>query len=1051
MLKHKLFKSLFVLTILFSLKAVSFAQTTSAITGTVKDQAGAVIAGAKVTTRSLETNLARATVTDGEGRYTFAELRVGQYELRAEQTKFAPETRTGITVTIGETAVIDLTLKVAAGGFKVDVTDVAPLVNTETAELSYLVGEKAIRELPLNGRNYTDLALLQPGVTAFPQRDGGSVVAHGLGMSVNGQDIRSNVYLLDGTLLNDATSGPAGSAAGTVLGTESIREFRVESNSYSAEFGRNFGGQINAISKSGGNQFHGSLYEFLRNDNLDARNFFDRQPLGKPEFKRNQFGGSVGGPIKSDRTFFFGNYEALRERLGRTILSFVPDNNARQGILPSGTVTVSPVIKPYLDAIPLPNGPSIGGGLAQYFFGFNQRLDQDFFQVRVDHSLNDKNLIFVRHTFDDGDNFLPTDYPQFPRTFLSRNQFTTIEHTWLSTANTVNTARFGFSRTRIGQNVAANVNLPPFITGRATIGDIDIGGMQRFGPQSTANFRLAQNVFSFSEKLVHVRGKHVFNFGGLVERFQINMLNPTFSLGIYTFPDVSAFLRNVPSNFVGLTPEAQFDRYWRITTVGMYAQDNYKVSQRLSLNLGLRYEFETVPQDRRDVFMRNLYTDSQLTLGSLYQNPSYKNISPRVGFAWDVFGNEKTSLRGGYGIYFNTNNHQNLIVTVTNPPATPRPVLPNPTFPNPPFNRAGVVPAIRPVEYDIKNPYINTYNLNLQQQLPWDTVVTVGYAGSRGVHLLRNTDFNIGVPTRQADGTWFFANNAPRVNPNYNGVIELKKSDGNSWYNALIFEVRKRFSKSVDFQSSYTFARSIDTTQASTFFSDATNATVSALPELPGLNYNKGLSDFHAKHNWVVNFTWEVPFAKGLKGAAGKVLDGWSLIGISQMRSGSPLTVFVQNNRSQSKWNPSNSPLLGRDRPSLAAGYTYESAVLGRPEQWLDPKAFVLQASGTLGNTGRNAFIGPNLRSFDLAATKSTSWSKLGDKTRIQFRVEAFNLLNRANFGTPVLQAYAGTPLANNTPVPDSAGQPATIATFGLIRSTVTTARQIQLGLRLSF
>jgi hypothetical protein len=1063
-------KTFWVIGFLLLLSVSAAAQTTSAITGTVKDQAGAVIVGAKVTARNLETNLTRTAVADSEGRYTFAELRVGQYEVRAEQINFEPETRTGVTLTIGETAVIDLTLKVATGGFKVDVIDTAPLVNTETSELSYLVGEKAIRELPLNGRNYTDLALLQPGVMSFPQRDGGSVVAHGLGMTVNGQDIRSNVYLLDGTLLNDATNGPAGSAAGTALGTESIREFRVESNSYSAEFGRNFGGQINAISKSGANTFHGSLYEFLRNDNMDARNFFDRQPLGKSEFKRNQFGGSAGGPITKDRTFFFGNYEALRERLGRTILSFVPDLNARQGILPSDTVAVSPVIRPYLDAIPLPNGPSIGGGLAQYFFGFNQRLDENFFQARVDHNLNEKNLLFVRHTFDDGDNFLPTDYPQFPRTFLSRNQFTTIEHTWLRTANTVNTARFSFSRTRIGQDVAADVNLPPFITGRATIGDIDIGGMQRFGPQSTANFRLAQNVFSFSEKLVHVRGKHVLNFGGLVERYQNNMLNPTISLGIYTFPDVRSFLINAPSNFVGLTPEAQFDRYWRVTLVGMYAQDNYRVNQHLSLNLGLRYEFETVPQDRRDVFMRNLYTDSQLALGPLYQNPSYKNVSPRVGFAWDVFGNEKTALRGGYGIYFNTNNHQNLIVTVTNPPATPRPVLPAPTFPNPPFNRPGVVPAIRPVEYDVKEPYLNVYNLNLQQQLPWDTVVTVGYAGSRGVHLLRNTDFNIGVPTRLADGTWFFATNAPRVNPNYNGVIELKKSDGNSWYNALIFEVRKRFSKGFDFQSSYTFSRSIDTTQASTFFSDATNATVSALPELPGMNYNKGPSDFNAKHNWVVNFNWELPFAKGLTGAAGKILDGWSLLGIAQMRSGQPLTVFVQNNRSQSKWNPSNSPLLGRDRPSLAPGYTYESAVLGRPDQWLDPKAFVLQASGTLGNTGRNAFIGPNLRTFDLAATKTTSWSKLGERTRIQFRVEAFNLLNRANFGTPVLQVFAGTSPAVNTLVtdprspaatcqptflangrPDPSSLCPTLGTFGQIRSTVTISRQIQLGLRISF
>jgi hypothetical protein len=1040
--------------LLFSLlvlcASTASAQTTSTITGTILDQKGAALSGATVTARSLETNQTRTTTTNAQGRYVFPEMRVGLYEITAEMTNFRPTTRKDVRLTIGEEAKLDLTLEVQVRE-AVDVKAEAPGVNTQTAELSYLVGERAIKELPLNGRNFTDLAQLQPGVIAFPQRDGGSVVAHGLGMTINGQDIRSNVYLLDGTLLNDATNGPAGSAAGTALGTEAIREFRVEANSYSAEFGRNFGGQINALSKSGENNFHGSLYHFHRNDNLDARNFFDRQPLGKPEFKRNQFGGTIGGPIKKDRTFFFGNYEGLRERLGRTILSFVPDLNARQGILPSGNVTISPVIRPYLDAIPLPNGPSIGGGLASHSFRFGQRLDEDFFQVRVDHSFNDKHQVFVRHTFDDGDNFLPTDYPQFPRTFLSRNQFTTIEHTWLRTANTINTARFSFSRTRIGQNVGAEVNLPPFIPGRATIGDIDIGGMQRFGPQSTANFRLAQNVFSFSEKLVHVRGKHVFNFGGLVERFQINMLNPTFSLGIYTFPDVSAFLRNAPSNFVGLTPEAQFDRYWRITMVGLYAQDNYKLNQHFSLNLGLRYEFETVPRDRRDVFMRNLYSDSQLTLGPLYQNPSYKNISPRLGVAWDVFGNGKTALRGGYGIYFNTNNHQNLIVTVTNPPATPRPVLPNPTFPNPPFNRPGVVPAIRPVEYDVKNPYLNVYNLNLQHQLPWNTVVTVGYAGTRGIHLLRNTDFNIGVPTRLADGTWFFPNNAPRVNPNYNGVIELKKSDGNSWYNALIFEVRKRFSQSVDIQSAYTFSRSIDTTQASTFFSDATNATVSALPEPPGTNYNKGLSDFHAKHNWVVNFNWELPFAKGLKGAAGALLDGWALLGIGQMRSGNPLTVFVQNNRSQSKWNPSNSPLLGRDRPSLAPGYTYESAVIGRPEQWFDPRAFVLQASGTLGNTGRNAFIGPNLRTFDLAAVKNTRLPKLGENTRLQFRVEVFNLLNRANFGTPVVQAFAGTPLANNDPQPSSAGQPATISSFGLIRSTVTSARQIQLALRLSF
>ncbi|HMY73208.1 MAG TPA: TonB-dependent receptor, partial [Blastocatellia bacterium] len=858
------------------------------------------------------------------------------------------------------------------------------------------------------------------------------------------------VYLLDGTLQNDFTNGPAGSGASTALGTESIREFRVEANSYSAEFGRNYGGQINAISKSGSNQFHGSLYEFLRNDNLDARNFFDREPIGKPEFKRNQFGGTLGGPIVKDKTFFFFGYEALRDRLGRTLNSPVPDANARQGTLPTGTVTVSPVIRPYLDLFPLANGPSLGGGLANYFFRFNQQLDQHFVQGRVDHTFNKNHQIFARHTYDKADQFLPTDFPQFPRTFFSRNQFTTIEHTWLLSSQTVNTLRFGFSRTPVGQNVESQIpgSIPPFVPGRQYLGSIDIGGIPRFGTQSSGNLRLTQNVYSFAQNLVHTRGRHILKFGSLFERYQDNMVNPTFSLGIYTFADLSSFLRAVPRQFVGLTPDAQLDRYWRFTLFGFYAQDDYKVTQRLTLNLGLRYEFATLPQDRRDIALIN-FSDRQITQGPLYKNPTYKNLSPRLGFAYDVFGNSKTSVRGGYGWYFNTNNQQNLIVTVTNPPATPRVVVVNPTFPNPSF--AAVSNAIRPIEYDLKNPSNHVYNLNVQQQLPWDVVVTLGYAGARGTHLLRNTDANTSIPTRLSDGTYFFPNNAPRQNTAF-GVIELKKSDGDSYYNAMIFEVRKRFSRSFDFQSSYAYGKTIDNTQASTFFSDATNATVSALPEPAGLNYNRGRADFDIRHNWVMNFNWELPFAKNLKGAAGKVLDGWNLLGISQVRSGLPLTVFLAANRSQSKWAPSSGPGLGPDRPSFAPGYTFENAVTGNPAAYFDPKAFLLQPSGTLGTLGRNTFTGPNLRTFDLALTKNFTWTKLGENTRIQFRAESFNLFNRANFGTPNLQVFAGTPENLNTPPASLAPtQPAANASFGLIRSTVTTARQIQLGLRVSF
>ena len=1052
-------KVIFLCLILLGTGVPMFAQTASTITGTIQDQSGAVIVGAKVSVRNLETNLARELVTDAEGRFAFPELRVGQYQVRAEQTGFKPAVR-NLNLTIGEKAVLNLTLEISVE-LDVTIVDSTPLINTSSAELSYLVSERAIRELPLNGRNYTDLALLQPGVTAYPQRDGGSVVAHGLGMTINGQDIRSNVYLLDGTLLNDLTNGPAGSAASTVLGTEMIREFRVESNSYSAEFGRNFGGQINAISKSGSNLFHGSLYHFLRNDNLDARNFFDREPLGKPEFKRNQFGGTLGGPIKKDKTFFFGGAEFLRERRGLTIQSIVPDLKARQGILttrnPQGQIvetqtTINPAVKPYLDEFPLPNGPSLNNGvgnLAQYFFGFKQELDQEYAQGRIDHVLTDRQQLFARYSFDNAAQFLPTDFPQFPRSFLSRNQFGTGEHSWVMSSQTINTLRFGFSRTRIGQDVEANVpsTLQPFVPGRL-LGSIDIGGIPRFGTQSSVNVQLVQNVISLNEQLSHTQGKHLLKMGGMVERYQANMVNPTFSLGIYNFPDLAAFLGNRPNRFIGLTPEAQFDRYWRFTLFGLFIQDDYKLSSRLTLNLGLRYEYSTTPEEKRnrDISLRNL-TDAQVTIGPLYQNPTTKNFSPRVGFAWDPFGDGKTSVRGGYGWYFNTNNQQHLIVTVTNQPFTPRPVIINPTFPNPPFNRLGTL-SIRPIEWDIKNPNLHVYNLNIQRQLPFETVLTVGYAGSRGLHLWRNTDANTAVPVRQADGTWVFPANAPRLNPAFS-TIELKKSDGNSWYNALIVEVRKRFSNGVDFQSSYTFSRTIDTTQASTFFSDATNATVSAFPEPPGLNYNKGLADFHAKHNWVFNFNWEIPFTRSLKGTAGRVLDGWNVVGIGQMRSGNPLTVFLAGNRSRSLWNPSSGPGLGQDRPSLTAGRTYESAIIGRPDQYFDPTAFTLQATGTLGTTGRNAFIGPNLRTFDLALVKNTRFPWLGENGNFQFRFEAFNLFNRANFGTPGLQVFGGAPDPPNQPPPTT--PPAPLSSFGVVRSTVTSARQLQFAVRVSF
>ncbi|MEQ1912569.1 MAG: TonB-dependent receptor, partial [Vicinamibacterales bacterium] len=716
------------LVIVGAMASTARAQTTATIAGTIADSSQRPLSGVLVTLRQAATGVTRTTTTEPDGRFVVAGLSAGQYELRAELSGFRPVALTGLVATVGDmVSVPPIALEVGGVQEVVTVTGSAAMINTQSSELSYLVGAQAVASLPLNGRNYTDLALLQPGVVAYPSRDGGSVVAHGLGMSVNGQDYRSNVYLLDGTLINDFTNGPAGSAAGTTLGVESIQEFRVEANAYSAEYGRNFGGQINVLTKAGSNDLRGSAYEFHRNDALDSKNYFD--VAGKPDFTRNQFGGAVGGPLVRDRLFFFLGYEALRETLGKTISSFVPDDNARAGLLPDGPVVTAAAVLPYLNAIPRANGPAIGSGLATYTFNFDQPVDQNFFQGRLDHQLGGAHQFFGRYTYDDVVQRLPTDYPQFPRAFISTNQFATLEYRNVLSSRTFQTARFGYSRTRIGQNVEANLEspLPPFVAGRDLVGDIDIGGMQRFGPQTSANLRLAQNVYSGQYDLTHARGGHLFKGGAMVEHYRDFMTNPTFSLGIYTFANVRAFLENRATRFVGLGPTGDINRDWPWTLFAAYVQDNYQLAPRLTVNAGLRYEGTTMPIDEggRDSSLINL-SDSAATVGPLYQNPSKANLSPRVGAAWDVLGDGSTSVRGGYGLYFNTNNQQNLIVTVTNPPATPRFVIANPTFPVPPFDR-GVGNTIRPVQWDLDAPRLKMWNVSLQRSLPASVIATVGY------------------------------------------------------------------------------------------------------------------------------------------------------------------------------------------------------------------------------------------------------------------------------------------------------------------------------------
>jgi hypothetical protein len=1023
-----------VLVFVIGLSGIAHAQTTATLVGVVLDATGAALAGASVTAVHLETTAERRAVTSGEGRFALSGLPPGDYDLRVELKGFRPLVQRGVRLSVGEHPALALTMQVGAEE-SVTVSAASP-VNSRTAELSYLVDRLTIEQIPINGRNFTDLMSLQPAVSPFAHRDNGSVVAHGLAMSVNGQDPRANVYLLDGTLLNDFTNGPAGSAAGTALGMDTVREFRVESNTYSAEFGRAAGGQINVITRSGTNQPGGSAFEFHRNETLEARNYFDAG--AKPDFSRHQFGATFGGPLRRDRVFLFTGYEALIEDLGRTIVTTVPDDDAREGRLPGGLVVpIHPGVLPYVQAFPRANGESLGGGLARHTFPFAQTLDQHFVQMRVDARLGGRAEVFARYTLDDASQRLPTDYPQFPRAFISTNQFLTTEFRQVLSASSLHTARLGYSRTRIGQNVEANTAapLPVFVPGRDLVGAIDIGGFPRFGPQSSANVRLRQDVISGQYDLTHARGRHLVKVGGLVERYIDDEFNPTFSLGIFRFASLERFLRNLPASFIGLTPAGDTTRHWNWTLYAAYLQEELRARPNLTLNLGLRVEGATLPRDRgnRDINMPDLLATAP-TVGPLYDNPG-ASWSPRLGGVWDVGGRGRTAVRGGYGLYYTTSNQQNLIVTVTNPPATPRVVIANPTFPVPPFERAAGI-SVRPIQFDVELPRVHMWNANVQRAFWRDWNLTVGYAGSRGRRLWRNSDRNVPTPTTREDGTPFYPLGVVRPNPNFS-AIEVKSSDGDSWYRALIVDVRRRWSGGWQVQSSYTWSRSEDTTQNSTFFSDSTTATTSAMPEFIA-GYNKGLSDFHAEHNWVINGVWELPGRAGTGAAA--VLRGWRIAGVLRVRSGNPLTPFLQTNRSRSLWSPSLGPGTGPDRPSYAPGRGPQNAVLGRPDQWFDPTAFALPEAGTFGNVGRNELIGPDLRTLDLALSRQLALPALGPRVLLDIRLELFNVLNRANFGPPSLVAFSG-----------AADGEAILPAFGQIRSTATAARQAQIGARLVF
>ncbi|MBI2817200.1 MAG: TonB-dependent receptor [Acidobacteria bacterium] len=1041
-----------------TLSSVLVAQLpTATILGVVRDSSGAVVPQANVTARNVDTGQTRTVVTAADGSYRLPSLPVGNYELRVEHEGFQSSVHGGLSLSVGQEAVVNIALQVGAVEQTVSVTGEAPLVNTTSGTLGGLVDEKRMAELPLNGRNFVDLTFLQTGVQRDPASKSGGPIMRGDWFSGNGAPGRSNNFLLDGALMTNLNGNGPSTNADWSPGVEGIREFRVVTNSFSAEYGLKMGAQVMIASKGGTNAFHGSLFEYLRNSALDARNFFDRKtavtPRRLPPFVRNNFGGSVGGPIREDQVFFFGTFEGLRERLGTTQIANVIPASAKVngGLVPE----ISPVTRPFLQIYPDPNLPG-----NQFTYSPVQPTNGQYGQARIDASLSASDSIFGRYTIQDSELIVPTNIPRFADERTSRGQFATLSESHIFSPSLLNTFRFSYSRTNDAGNNAFEPSGPEFafVPGLG-MGTILIGGLTGIGPSNVNPLVAKQNVFSWNDDVFYTRGRHSLKFGTAINRYQQYSLTGTALRGQIIFADLASFLQAGPVvSYNAVTAGSVIDRSWEFTTLGFYAQDDVRVNSNLTLNLGLRYEFHTTFQETRGKgsSLRDLVRDAAFTVGPLFKNPSLRNFSPRFGFAWDVKGDGKTALRGGLAVMYDvgTGIGGAIITTTALPPfagSSAVPSSPRLTLPLA-FPSGATGKTTRPMQWEVDNPHIVQYNLTLERQLPAQTALTLAYAGSRGLNLLQRYEGNPTIPQVLADGRKFWLGNEPRVNPNWDSM-ELKDTSGDSWYNSFQFSLLKRLSHGLQFQSSYTWAKVLDNTQSQ--IQEVSGATSDSPPPDPlNRRLDKAPARFDATQNLRFNALYRLPESNRLGTVAGKLLNGWWISGILALQDGFPVNVIVQSNRSRSKTGIGGFGTTN-DRPDLVAGRNGENMIsgttagcpgvasgrkLGGPDLYYDPCAFALQPAGFLGTAGRNLIRGPGLANVDFSLVKDTALRSLGEGGKLEFRAEIFNILNRVNFSFPGTIAFAGA----------RDGEPR-LPTAGIITSTVTTSRQVQFALKLLF
>lgn len=1057
--------------------AAAWAQVSASISGRVQDTSGSPIGGARVTVKSLESGASRRAETNAEGVYRVLSLPLGSQEVKAEKAGFKAAARTGIDLRIGQEAVVNLQLEIGDLTQQITVAEQAPVVNTTTASVAGMVGEREVKDLPLNGRSFDNLITLNPGsINYSAMKSAQTSTSNGNTFSVAGRRTAENLFLLNGIeyMGSSQLAVTPGGASGQLLGIDAVREFNVQTDTYGAQYGKRAGAQVTVATQAGTNTLHGSVFEFLRNSALDARNFFDRGPV--PPFRRNQFGGALGGPLEKNKLFLFGNYEGFRQALAVSNVAVVPDAQARLGLLPnsSGVYTpaanLNPAMLAYMSFWPEPNGPErlVNGlptGTALAYNNPRQSIREDFGTLRADYALGGRDWLAGVYTMDDGDSLIPLADPLFASSERLRAQVASLQETHVFSPRFLNTFTAGFSRAGFRLDSAPQAPMPAnlsFVSGLGP-GGIVIGGgvtttglasITPAGPNNAAGVWNRRNLFTWTDGLQIIRGPHQISAGVWFQRLQDNEDSASRQLGQASFASLATFLQGTVSSFqVVPTPSALG---WRSLLGAWYFEDTVKLRPNLTLQAGIRHEF-TNGWNEVTGRAANYITDgagvlvtTPLSGDSVFtENNATRLFAPRIALAWDVFGNGRTVLRAGFGIYYSLIDDLSFLLNSLPPyngalsfgnVSLPSilPILPNvlpPATCGPGVAAPCSTYAPQGIQPDARTPAVQECRLTLERQLDRNTVLRLAYVGSFGYHGFLSVDPNT-IPAQicgnpngcTAGGTpATFTSTVPQgaqyipvgSRPNrFLGAGFFWYTEGNSSYNALQIDVSRRLTRGLQFRANYTWSKNLDVNSA------LTGAQANNQPQMVmdrnDLHRDWGPSALNVTSQAVIAWTYALPFGSG------KLSGGWQLNGITTLMSGFPFTPQVGANRS------GDGDTRNPDRPSLNPAFD-GPVVEGNPNQWFNPNAFVRPPAGTYGNLGRGTYRGPGMAALDLSLIKDIAAS---ERMKVQFRSEFFNILNHTNLGTPNAIVFSG---------------PAISPSAGLITATATTSRQIQFGLKLIF